>query len=104
MKASEILPAVMSGKKLAVGTFQDWEVRELPKKENANEFTVISTSFVLMGREVVSVQQFGDRGTRAAQAVRPALKPGDRVVVEFRDWQNTKWGTRVSGSLSALQS
>lgn len=102
MKKSEIGAAILSGRKLVTGTFQDWEIKEFEKRDKAGEYTVIGTCFVLVGREVVSVQTFADKGKRARDVARPAFKQGDAVCIEFRTWEQTKWGVRVAGEVTAL--
>ena len=101
MKESEILPAVLAGNKLAVGEFRDWEAGEsyddAKKKWNARE-----KFFVVVGRESVPIVRFADDGKRKADLSRPALKSGDKCVVQFSLWQRNKYGLEVRGSVEPL--
>jgi len=102
MKESEILQAVLNGQKLIVGDFRDWDSKELPDQKNAGQFNVIESTYVLVGRDVVPVERFAPKGKRKSDLVRPAFKVGERVVVEWKSWANTKWGLRVSGEVQLL--
>lgn len=102
MKHSELVPALLAGSKIAVGEFRGFEVRELPDSKNQGSYNVITSTFVLCGREVASVETFAEKGKRKADIQPPALTVGQPVVVKFRSWENTKFGTRVRGEVEAL--
>jgi len=102
VKNNEIETEIMSGACLAVGEFRDWEVKEMPNEKAPGTFNVVETHFVLHGRDVLQVRGFLPKGTRAADAKRPAFKVGDRLAIRVRSWEQSKWGVRVGGSVEAL--
>ena len=100
MKQIEILPAVLGGRKLVVGQFRDWEANER-QKPGKPSYVIVST-FVLVGREVVEVTEFAPKGVSRDSIARPAFKVGESVIIDFKDWQNTDYGLRANGAVSAL--
>jgi hypothetical protein len=91
MKQSEILQEALSGRLVSVVEWRDWEVRE-PKNG-----VVISTQFLLMGRETVAVQHFESKGTKLTDVARPSTKPGTKVVFVATSLEQTRFGTRARG-------
>lgn len=104
MKTSELSAAVLNGRKLVIGQYRDFEVRTLKNDKAPNEPHVITSAYVLVGREVVSVEHFADRGTKAEAVERPKLKPGELVCIEFSEWTRTKYGVKVRGTIEPLAS
>lgn len=100
MKKAEVGQAVLDGQILGSGEFRDWEVREFGSNGSVN---VVATSYVLIGRETIEVQQWQPKGTRKEQCTRPAFKAGERVVIHITTMERTKWGTRARGEVVKLE-
>lgn len=102
MKQSEMVAALMGGQKLCVGEYRDFEVKEFPDQRKPGQFNVVTRTFVLMGRETVSVEHFLERGKRATDAVRPTIAVGAKVVVRFDTFTRDRFGTKASGSIEPI--
>jgi len=94
MKSSNIITALLSGTKVCIGEFRDWDVRET--KRDGKPAMVIENYYLLIGRDVVTVQRFAKDGVQAASLKRPEWAIGTKIVVAMRDCQRTKWGTQIN--------
>lgn len=102
MKVTEMVPALLGGKKLAIGEFRDWEVKEHPSK-NGGQPNVIETTFIIVGRESVRVEKFAPKGARVSQSTHPGFKAGQKVVLELTKWEHSAWGLRAAGNVVGLE-
>lgn len=100
MKAAQVIETLKSGGKVAFAQFREHEVKVV----NNGKGTIIVSDFVLVGRELCQVQRFAPDGTTAASLPPCPFSPGDPVVVVFKDWSTSKWGTRANGECHRLES
>jgi len=77
-------------------------VRENPSTKKPGEWTVVETSYVLSGRDIIAVEQFAPKGKRKADIPRPDWKVDQKVVCEFESLTKDKYGVRARGTLVAL--
>lgn len=96
MKETEILPLVKSGKPVVVAEFRDWEVKD----RGGN---VIESTYLLLGRETISVERFAPKGAKVTDVSRPPFKAGQKVVWQVEKLERTKWGTQGKGAISAAE-
>ncbi|MHB8521874.1 MAG: hypothetical protein ACYDH9_14085 [Limisphaerales bacterium] len=102
MKEAELGSAVLAGQKLVIGDFRDWEVVERPNSKEPSKPYVIEQTYCAVGREIVCVRRFLENGAVVKSVTRPGYKAGDRVVVRWENWEQSKYGTRASGVVESL--
>jgi len=100
MKVAQIQEAVMGGQVLAVGEFRDWEAKEFASPGKPP--MVITTTYVLHGRDVWQVRAFVDKSVPLSACVPPPWKPGQLLAVRLSSLEQTKWGVRVMGTCEPL--
>jgi hypothetical protein len=96
MKQAEILTLALSGRLVAIGEFRDWEAKVTPNG------SVLTTTYVDLGRERVQIQAWLKKGSSVTDAVRPAFVKGDLVVCDLA-LPSSEYGVRAKGTLHKFE-
>jgi len=106
MKKSEITTGVLAGRKLMLGEYRGFEVRDGTSQKTGKPY-VMAACAILVGNQSVSVGYRTEANATTARDVKPpAFRPGQTVCLEFTHYAASEFQPGVieaKGKLCAVE-